>query len=112
MVIKSTIPVGYTVFIREKMGSQNIIFSPEFFRESKTLYDNLYSSRIIVGTDMNDERLVEAAHVFAELLQEGPIKEEIDLCSWALLRQRQSSCLRMSTQQTKSNSANVGYELI
>ena len=78
MVIKSTIPVGYTKCIREKMGSSNILFSPEFLRESKALYDNLYPSRIIVGTDMGDGRLVGAAHTFAGLLQEGAIKENID----------------------------------
>ena len=78
MVINSTIPVGYTKSIREKTGSENIVFSLEFLRESKALYDNLYPSRIIVGTDMNDKRLVKAAHTFAELLQQGAIKENID----------------------------------
>ena len=78
MVIKSTIPVGYTSSIREKTGSDNIIFSPEFLRESKALYDNLYPSRIIVGTDLENARLVEAAHTFAGLLQEGALKEDID----------------------------------
>lgn len=78
MVIKSTIPVGYTQSVREKMGCENLLFSPEFLRESKALYDNLYPSRIIVGTDMDNPRLVKAAQVFASLLQEGAIKENID----------------------------------
>lgn len=78
MVIKSTVPVGYTESVRKKTGSRKIIFSPEFLRESKALYDNLYPSRIIVGTDMNDENLLNAAHVFAGLLQQGAVKENID----------------------------------
>ena len=80
MVIKSTIPVGYTTSIREKFHCDNIIFSPEFLRESKALYDNLYPSRIIVGTDINNARLVKAAHTFAQLLQEGAIKEDSNIC--------------------------------
>ena len=77
MIIKSTIPVGYTKSVRQKYNTKNIIFAPEFLRESKALYDNLYPSRIIVGTDLQDDRLVDAAHTFAELLQQGAIKENI-----------------------------------
>lgn len=78
MVIKSTIPVGYTEYIRKKTGSKNIIFSPEFLRESKALYDNLYPSRIIVGTDLDDEKLIKAAHTFADLLKEGAETDNVE----------------------------------
>ena len=78
VVIKSTIPVGYTRHVREMLNFENILFSPEFLRESKALYDNLHPSRIIVGTDLNNKKLVEAAHIFAELLEEGAIDENVD----------------------------------
>ncbi len=78
IVIKSTVPVGFTENIRKKLGCKNIIFSPEFLRESRALYDNLYPSRIIIGTDINDEKLMKAAHVFGDLLKEGALKKDID----------------------------------
>ena len=93
MVIKSTIPVGFTENIRKKTGSKNILFSPEFLRESRALYDNLYPSRIIVGTDINDEQLVKAANTFATLLQEGAIKKDIDTLIMGFTKQRLSNSL-------------------
>ena len=88
IIIKSTIPVGFTKYVREKYHCDNILFSPEFLRESKALFDNLYPSRIVVGTDMENKRLLQAANSFAELLQEGALKEDIDTLIMGLLKQR------------------------
>ena len=104
MVIKSTIPVGYTKSIRERTGSRNIIFSPEFLRESKALYDNLYPSRIIVGTDLDDGRLADAAHTFAALLQEGAIEKDIRTCSWG-----SPSGGRQTVRETRILALRVSY---
>ena len=79
MIVKSTVPVGFTESVRAKFGSSNILFAPEFLRESKALYDNLYPSRIIVGTDLNDERLMAAARTFAQMLKEGALKEDVQI---------------------------------